>query len=210
MILRCEVTTLIQIKSTSGNRLSQSAPAATGDECRWNAKQLRPAGRLQFPRGMTVATTNLSAGILMYRSRRGELEVLLVHPGGPFWRNKDDGAWSIPKGLCKEGEDPLQAAGREFEEETGRRVDGRFMPLGGFKQSGGKTVTAWAVEGDFDTAALRSNTFSIEWPPRFGRQQAFPEVDRAQWFSPGEARNKLLRRQVPILEALLTRLRGQD
>jgi predicted NUDIX family NTP pyrophosphohydrolase len=99
---------------------------------------------------MTVATTNLSAGILMYRSRRGELEVLLVHPGGPFWRNKDDGAWSIPKGLCKEGEDPLQAAGREF------------------------------------------------------------EVDRAQWFSLGEARNKLLRRHVPILEALLTRLRGQD
>jgi predicted NUDIX family NTP pyrophosphohydrolase len=159
---------------------------------------------------MTVATTNLSAGILMYRSRRGEPEVLLVHPGGPFWRNKDDGAWSIPKGLCKEGEDALQAARREFEEETGRRVDGRFMPLGSFKQSGGKTVTAWAVEGDFDTAALRSNTFSIEWPPRSARQQAFPEVDRAQWFSSAEARSKLLRRQVPILEALLTRLRSGD
>jgi len=157
-----------------------------------------------------VTTTNLSAGILMYRSRRGELEVLLVHPGGPFWRHKDDGAWSIPKGLCEEGEDPFEAARREFEEETGCRVDGRFMPLGNFKQSGGKTVTAWAVEGDFDTAALRSNTFSIEWPPRSARQQAFPEVDRAQWFSPEEARNKLLRGQVPILEALLTRFSNQD
>src|SRR5262249_36866375 len=161
-------------------------------------------------REITVATASLSAGILMYRSRRGEPEVLLVHPGGPFWRNKDDGAWSIPKGLCKDGEDSLLAARREFEEETGRPVVGHFLPLGSFRQSGGKTVMAWAIEGDFDTAALRSNTFSIEWPPRSARQQAFPEVDRAQWFSPAEARSKLLRHQVPILEALLLRLRRQD
>ena len=136
--------------------------------------------------------------------------MLLVHPGGPFWKNKDDGVWSIPKGLCEDGEDALLAARREFEEETGRPVDGRFLPLGSFRQSGGKMVMAWAVEGDFDTAALRSNTFSIEWPPRSARQQAFPEVDRAQWFSPGEARSKLLRHQVPVLEALLLRLRRQD
>jgi predicted NUDIX family NTP pyrophosphohydrolase len=149
-----------------------------------------------------------SAGLLMFRRRQPEPEVLLVHPGGPFWQNKDAGVWSIPKGLYKEGEDALAAARREFEEETGCRADGDFIALGSFKQPGGKTIAAWAVEGDFDAAALRSNTFTIEWPPRSGRFAAFPEVDRAEWLSPAAARTKLLRGQVPILEAFLAHYSG--
>jgi predicted NUDIX family NTP pyrophosphohydrolase len=144
----------------------------------------------------------------MYRPRAPELEVLLAHPGGPFWRNKDAGAWSIPKGLHEAGEDPLAAARREFEEETGHRVDGAFDALGSFRQPGGKIVTAFAVEGDFDVMALRSNTFTIEWPPRSGRQVSFPEVDRAEWFSPAVARAKLVKGQVPILDAFLARWRA--
>jgi predicted NUDIX family NTP pyrophosphohydrolase len=144
-----------------------------------------------------------SAGLLMYRRRESAREVLLVHPGGPFWRNKDAGAWSIPKGLYDADEDPLAAAQREFEEETGRRVEGEFVALGSFRQPGGKIVTAFAVEGDFDVTALRSNTFTIEWPLRSGRQASFPEVDRAEWFSPAMARMKLARGQVPILDAFL-------
>jgi predicted NUDIX family NTP pyrophosphohydrolase len=147
-----------------------------------------------------------SAGLLLYRRSRGEIEVLLVHPGGPFWRNKDEGAWSIPKGLCEEGEDTLTAASREFEEETGHRPIGEPVALGEFKQPGGKLILAYAVEGDFDPAKLRSNLFSIEWPPRSGRSSEFPEVDRARWFAPDEAGTKLVRGQVPILEALLERL----
>ena len=142
----------------------------------------------------------------MYRLR--EPELLLVHPGGPFWRNKDAGAWSIPKGLYDEDEDPLAAARREFEEETGCRVDGAFVALGSFPQPGGKLVTAFAVEGDFDVTALRSNAFTIEWPPRSGRQASFPEVDRAQWFSPAMARVKLAKGQVPILDTFLAKWRG--
>jgi predicted NUDIX family NTP pyrophosphohydrolase len=149
-----------------------------------------------------------SAGLLMYRRRDPEPEFLLVHPGGPFWRNKDAGAWSIPKGLYEADEDPLAAARREFEEETGRRVEGDFTALGSFRQSGGKVVTAFAVEGDFDVTALRSNTFTIEWPPRSGRQASFPEVDRAEWFSPAAARTKLLKGQVPILEVFLANWRA--
>jgi predicted NUDIX family NTP pyrophosphohydrolase len=149
-----------------------------------------------------------SAGLLMFRRRRPEPEVLLVHPGGPFWQNKDEGVWSIPKGLYEDGEDPLAAARREFEEETGCRADGGFIALGSFRQPGGKAITAWAVEGDFDAAALRSNTFTIEWPPRSGRFAAFPEVDRADWLSPAAARAKLLRGQVPILKAFLAHYRG--
>jgi len=152
-----------------------------------------------------MAKAKLSAGILMYRLRRSEPEVLLVHPGGPFWRNKDAGAWSIPKGLYEEGEDALAAARREFEEETGGRADGDFIALGRFRQPGGKIVAAWAVEGDFDPAALHSNTFTIEWPPRSGRDVSFPEVDRADWFSPAVARTKLVKGQVPILDAFLVR-----
>jgi predicted NUDIX family NTP pyrophosphohydrolase len=147
-----------------------------------------------------------SAGLMLYRRSKDLVEVLLVHPGGPFWRNKDEGAWSIPKGLCDEGEDPLTSASREFEEETGHRPSGAFVPLGEFRQGGGKLVIAYSVEGNFDPAALTSNLFSIEWPPRSGALQEFPEVDRAAWFTPDEARRKLVRGQVPILEALLRQL----
>ena len=143
---------------------------------------------------------------MLYQRSEGRIEVLLVHPGGPFWRNKDEGAWSIPKGLCDEGEDPLTSARREFEEETGHRPSGEFVPLGEFKQPGGKLVLAYSVEGSFDPSALTSNLFSIEWPPKSGTLKEFPEVDRAAWFTPDEARRKLVRGQVPILETLLRQL----
>jgi predicted NUDIX family NTP pyrophosphohydrolase len=148
-----------------------------------------------------------SAGILMYRWRRRVPEFLLVHPGGPFWANKDDGAWSIPKGLFESGEDALAAAKREFEEETGHRADGEFLELGRFKQPSGKTIWAWALEGDFDLASFRSNMFSMEWPPRSGRVQQFPEADRAGWFGPLPAVRKVTKGQVAIVEALLAKLR---
>jgi predicted NUDIX family NTP pyrophosphohydrolase len=150
-----------------------------------------------------------SAGILLYRRRQGAVEVLLVHPGGPFWASKDEGAWSIPKGAYEPGEEPLAAARREFAEETGARLQGEAVPLGSFRQSSVKTVDAWAVEGDFDPGGLESMTFEMEWPPRSGRMGEFPEVDRAQWFAPAEAARKLLKGQRPILQALLRQL-GQD
>ena len=146
-----------------------------------------------------------SAGLLMYRRREPALEVLLVHPGGPFWVKKDAGAWSIPKGLVDEGEDLLEAAKREFLEETGTVVDGEFLDLGAHKQPGGKTVVAWACEGDFDPASLKSNTFSLEWPPRSGRTAEFPEIDRAAWYSIDEALMKLNKGQKPIIAALAER-----
>jgi predicted NUDIX family NTP pyrophosphohydrolase len=147
-----------------------------------------------------------SAGILLYRRRHGAIEVLLVHPGGPFWASKDEGAWSIPKGAYEPGEEPLDAARREFAEETGARLDGEAVALGSFRQSAVKTVDAWAVEGDFDPTGLESMTFQMEWPPRSGRMGEFPEVDRAEWFAPAEAARKLLKGQRPILLALLRRL----
>lgn len=147
-----------------------------------------------------------SAGLLLYRLKNGRLEVLLVHPGGPYWAKKDDGAWSIPKGEYTEGEEPLAAARREFEEETGICPEGEAIPLGTIRQPGGKLVTAFAMEGDLDAAAIRSNTFSMEWPPRSGRMQNFPEVDRAGWFEKEEAERKILRGQLPILHALWERL----
>lgn len=147
-----------------------------------------------------------SAGILLYRRRGRALELLLVHPGGPFWKNKDEGAWTLPKGLVEPGEDPLAAAQREFSEETGFVAQAPFVELGAFKQPGGKTVRAWAAEGEADPAALRSNLFQMEWPPRSGKQQGFPEIDRAGWFSPDEARLKILKGQRPIIEALLKQL----
>src|SRR5262249_9396094 len=128
-----------------------------------------------------------SAGILLFRRKSSGPEVLLVHPGGPFWAGKDEGAWSIPKGECGEGEDALEAAKRELEEEVGLRLESGFLPLGSFRQSRAKTIDIWAAEGDFDPAKLKSNTFSLEWPPRSGRMQQFPEVDRAAWFGPEEA-----------------------
>jgi predicted NUDIX family NTP pyrophosphohydrolase len=143
-----------------------------------------------------------SAGLLMYRIRGGAVEVLLVHPGGPFWAKKDLGAWSIPKGEYAPGEDPLDAARREFEEETGIRPGGPLLPLAAARQPGGKEVLAWAVAGDADPAAIRSNTFSMEWPPRSGRTADFPEVDRAGWFALDGARKKILKGQLALLEQL--------
>jgi predicted NUDIX family NTP pyrophosphohydrolase len=143
-----------------------------------------------------------SAGILMYRRRRGIVEVLLAHPGGPFWARKDLGAWSIPKGEFEPDEDSLAAAKREFEEETGLSVTGEFIPLAPIKQSGGKIVHIWAVEGDCDASAIKSNTFMIEWPPRSGRQQEFPEIDRAEWFSLAAAKEKITKGQRGFIEEL--------
>jgi predicted NUDIX family NTP pyrophosphohydrolase len=133
-----------------------------------------------------------SAGILMYRRPGPSLELLLVHPGGPFWAKRDLEAWSIPKGEYSGEQDPFAAAKRELEEETGAAARGDFLPLGELVQSSRKIVTAWAVEGDFDVAQLKSNTFELEWPPRSGRMVSFPEVDRAAWFAPGAARRKIL------------------
>jgi len=144
-----------------------------------------------------------SAGILMYRQGSQGPEFLLVHPGGPFWARKDLGAWSIPKGEYEVSEDPLAVAVREFEEETGLRPRGEFHPLGEITQAGRKVVTAWAVEGDFDPATLTSNTFELEWPPRSGRKASFPEVDRAEWFSPAQARGKILPGQSEFIARLL-------
>jgi len=143
-----------------------------------------------------------SAGLLMFRRIGGDFAVLLVHPGGPFWRRKDLGAWSIPKGEYAQGEEPLAVARREFEEETGARPDGDFRPLGEVVQPGGKRVVAWAVEGDFDPATLVSNSFEIEWPARSGRKVRFPEVDRAEWFAPAVARDKMLAGQRPFIDRL--------
>jgi predicted NUDIX family NTP pyrophosphohydrolase len=144
----------------------------------------------------------ISAGILLFRRRPPDLEVMLVHPGGPFWAKKDLGAWSIPKGLADEGENLLAAAKREFLEETGMVVDGDFLNLGAHKQPSGKTIAAWGCEGDFDPALLKSNTFSLEWPPRSGKTAEFPEVDRAAWFSIDEALMKINKGQKPIVAAL--------
>jgi predicted NUDIX family NTP pyrophosphohydrolase len=145
-----------------------------------------------------------SAGILMFR-RTPESEVLLIHPGGPFWAKKNDGAWSIPKGLYEPDEDVLAAAKREFEEETGCVPSGDFLPLGEFR-AGAKILTVFAVEGDFDVAKFRSNTFRMEWPPRSGRMQEFPEADRAAWFNMDEAARKILKGQLPTLSVLARRL----
>jgi predicted NUDIX family NTP pyrophosphohydrolase len=147
-----------------------------------------------------------SAGILMYRVAATAFEVLLVHPGGPFYRNKDDGAWSIPKGEHDAHENPLDVARREFEEETGYPVSGAFLALEPVKQKGGKVVSAWAVEGDCDAARIRSNTFEMEWPPRSGKRVTFPEVDRAGWFLPDEARAKLLPAQRAFVDQLCAML----
>jgi predicted NUDIX family NTP pyrophosphohydrolase len=143
-----------------------------------------------------------SAGILLYRDAAGRLEVLLVHPGGPFWAKKDAGAWSLPKGGIEEGEEPLAAALREFEEETGTRPTGEAIALEPRRQPAGKLVYAWAMRGDLDPAAVTSTTFSMEWPPRSGRRQEFPEVDRAEWFTLDEARGKILKGQAPFLDEL--------
>jgi predicted NUDIX family NTP pyrophosphohydrolase len=143
-----------------------------------------------------------SAGLLMYRETQGQIEVFLVHPGGPFWANKDEGAWSIPKGEFSEDEEPLEAAKREFREETGFVAKGEFQPLAPLKQPSGKMVYIWAVKGDVDARALKSNTFSLEWPRGSGKVAEFPEVDRAAWFTIGIARRKLLKGQIAFLDQL--------
>ncbi|ESX03862.1 NTP pyrophosphohydrolase [Mesorhizobium sp. LSJC268A00] len=141
-----------------------------------------------------------SAGLLIHRTRVGILEFLLVHPGGPFWARKDEGAWSIPKGLVEDNEDELAAARREAGEELGVSIDGDFEPVGSYRQAGGKIVIAWSVEADFDPDAVKSNMFTIEWPPRSGVTKEFPEIDRAGWFSFAEASLKILGGQRAILD----------
>jgi len=143
-----------------------------------------------------------SAGLLMYRRRGAEVEVLLAHPGGPFWAARDAASWTLPKGAVDEGEDPLAAAQREFNEETGFTARPPFRLLGELKQKSGKRITAWAFEGDGDPRELKSNLFEMEWPPRSGRMQSFPEVDRVEWFTLAQARRKLLPGQAPFLDAL--------
>lgn len=145
-----------------------------------------------------------SAGLLLYRHIQDSIEVLLVHPGGPFWRNKDEGAWTVPKGEFDDAEDPLYAAKREFKEETGSDPpDDGYLPLKPIKQKNGKIVHAWAVNGDFDPASLESNTFALEWPPKSGRMQEFPEVDRAEWFTLDIAKRKMLAGQPTLVDELL-------
>ena len=144
-----------------------------------------------------------STGILLYRIVDGQLQVFLVHPGGPFFKNKDDGSWSIPKGEFADDENSLDAAKREFLEETGQIVDGHFGELTPIQQKGGKTVHAWAVEGDIDHETIVSNTFEIEWPPRSGKRQSFPEIDRAGWFDVEIAKTKINSAQAAFIDHLL-------
>jgi predicted NUDIX family NTP pyrophosphohydrolase len=148
-----------------------------------------------------------SAGLLMFRAASASLEVLLVHPGGPFWARKDLGAWSVPKGEHEPDEDPVVAARREFREETGLSPEAdKLVPLGEVKQPSGKIVSVWAFEGDCDPGAIKSNTFSLEWPPRSGQMQDFPEIDRAAWFAVDEAKRRILLGQVVFLERLMGHL----
>jgi predicted NUDIX family NTP pyrophosphohydrolase len=148
----------------------------------------------------------MSAGLLMFRRRKADVEFFLVHPGGPFWSKKDLGAWSIPKGEYTEDEESLEAAQREFEEETGIVPSGDFIALDEIKQPSGKLVTAWAFEGDCSPREIRSNTFSMEWPPKSGRIKQFPEVDQAGWFSLQEARKRILKGQLGFLERCMARI----
>ena len=143
-----------------------------------------------------------SAGILLYRIKSNDLEVFLVHPGGPFWAKKDEGAWSIPKGEFEDEEDPLAAAKREFEEETGLKISGEFIELHPVKQKSGKMVYAWAVEGDVDPLKIKSNEFEIEWPPKSGKMKSFPEIDKAAWFNLTEAKKKIITAQTGLIKEL--------
>jgi len=149
-----------------------------------------------------------SAGVLLFRQRGGVTEVLLIKPGGPFWRNKDAGAWMIPKGKVEAGEAPAEAALREFAEETGAQLTATPYPLAVIRQAGGKIVEAFAVEGDLDPEVIQSNEFELEWPPRSGRRELFPEVAQARWMSFSEAREMMLGSQLPLLDALQEKLKG--
>jgi predicted NUDIX family NTP pyrophosphohydrolase len=147
-----------------------------------------------------------SAGIILYRFRNNLAEVLLVHPGGPFWAKKDEGAWSIPKGEFEDDEDPLDAAKREIEEETGVKVSGKFIELTPVRQKSGKLVYAWAMEKEVDPELITSNSFEMEWPPKSGKRTSFPEIDKAAWFTMDEAKMKIIEGQTPLLSELLTKL----
>ena len=147
-----------------------------------------------------------SAGLLLYKFNGGALHVFLVHPGGPFWKNKDAGAWSIPKGEFADDEDGLQAAIREFKEETGRDINGNFINLGTIKQKSGKLVYAWAVEGDIDASAIQSNNFELQWPPNSGKWITVPEVDKGEWFSIADAKEKMNPAQIDLLTELEKKL----
>jgi predicted NUDIX family NTP pyrophosphohydrolase len=156
-----------------------------------------------------MVAKKISAGILLYRGPPERLEIFLVHPGGPFWAKRDLGSWSIPKGELAEGADPLDTAQREFLEETGSPIDGDFMQLTPRRQAGGKLVLAWAVRGDIDASSVKSNTFSMEWPPRSGRQQAFPEVDRGEWFAVSDASEKIIAGQLGFIDELQQKMRAR-
>jgi predicted NUDIX family NTP pyrophosphohydrolase len=167
-----------------------------------------PNGKLpsQEPPAKFEIMTKKSAGILLYRVKARAPEVFLVHPGGPFWKNKDIGAWSIPKGEFTDEEEALTAAKRELEEEAGIKCNGPFLALNAVKQKGGKLVHAWAAEKDVDPDTLTSNTFQMEWPPKSGRFKDFPEIDKGQWFFADEAKQKINAYQVPLIDELLTKL----
>ena len=198
--------------ASTRNRTLHSRRALISAEHRLGASEELTAGRekslpvffnIFLMRNLMPKT---SAGILMYRKRNNAVEVFLVHPGGPFFKNKDAGVWSIPKGELDEGEDELFAAKREFEEETGCRPEGTFIPLSPVTQKGGKIVVSWAVEGDCDADSITSNTFSMEWPPKSGRMQEFPEADWAGWFEVPEAKQKINPAQAALLDMLLLKL----
>ncbi len=155
-------------------------------------------------------SSRISAGLLLYRRGDGGVELFLAHPGGPFWRRRDIGAWTVPKGIIEEGEDPLEAARREFEEETGIVPVGPFLPLGSVRQKAGKTVHAWAWEGDADPGAIRSNEMEVEWPRGSGIRRSYPEVDRCAWFPPEVAREKINAAQAELIERLLAALAGSS
>ena len=153
-------------------------------------------------------SSRLSAGLLLYRRTRGGVEIFLAHPGGPFWRRRDAGAWTVPKGIIEEGEDPLDAACREFEEETGIVPVGPYLPLGSIRQKAGKTVHAWAWEGDADPGVIRSNEMQVEWPRGSGVMRSYPEVDRCAWFTPQAAREKINAAQAELIDRLIEALRA--
>ena len=150
--------------------------------------------------------TKQSAGVLLFRRKKNQVEIFLVHPGGPFWLKKDLGAWTIPKGEIEAGEEALDVAIREFSEETGQTISGKFIPLKPVKQKGGKTITAWAVEGDADHSKIISNTFEMEWPPKTGNMKTFPEIDKAEWFSVSTAKEKINAAQIAFIDELISKL----
>jgi predicted NUDIX family NTP pyrophosphohydrolase len=186
----------------SASRFICAARSALPDALTRNTKRNL---QLQF-RVRPILMPRQSAGLLMYRWREDRLEVFLVHPGGPFWSKKDFGAWSIPKGEYAEGEEPLAAARREFQEETGFAAEGEFLALGSLTQTSGKVVSAWAFEGDCNPDDLISNTCEVEWPPRSGRRIEIPEVDRGAWFSLDAARDRIVTSQAPLLGLLSQKL----